>query len=132
MERVERQNRRRQDVFSRFGIRWGNFWQDDPKPPIPPTPPIPPMPDIHIPPIEIPAIDVKVPPMPAVNFPAGFPFSQGETNPPMETPPVSAQATAVEGASNEERMQVLKMLREHKITIEEAEELLRALNGEMD
>lgn len=36
------------------------------------------------------------------------------------------------GVSNEERMLVLKMLQEHKITVEEAEELLAALEGQVD
>jgi hypothetical protein len=39
---------------------------------------------------------------------------------------------AESSVSNDERMLVLKMLQEHKITIEEAEQLLSALEGNLD
>jgi hypothetical protein len=132
MERVERQNRRRQDVFSRFGIRWGNFWPntlEGKKIEVP---------DIKIPAIHVPSIDMKIP---EINIPAmnlnPFGAEPPETPAPPSAPvapvmpePASPEARAGGKVSNEERMQVLKMLREHKITIEEADELLRALGGE--
>ena len=72
----------------------------------------------------------------------------GEKQPPEPSQPPSPRAQAeagqaapmadvrpnqgTSGVSNEERMLVLKMLQEHKISVEEAEELLAALEGQVD
>jgi hypothetical protein len=123
MARVERKNRKRQDIFSRFGIRWGNFWPNVPKPPK----------------VEIPTVEVTMPPMPSIPPVEGFGFEvEPEVKPGqkgrMDSGQAAEQNTGLASGSakvsNEERLHVLKMLREHKISVEEAEELLRMLGGE--
>ena len=71
----------------------------------------------------------------------GHPEPPMPPNPAMEAQP-SAPAAEVNSApfggssassiTNEERMLVLKMLQEHKITVEEAEQLLASLEGLFD
>jgi hypothetical protein len=126
MKRVERQNQRHQDIFSRFGIRWGNFWPNA-SPTIQDDPGV----NVVIPPIQIPKIEVGIP---EINIPG----MEVNFNPRPSQVDVQADATMPDtgvgetsGVSHEERMQVLRMLREHKITIDEADDLLRALSGDV-
>ena len=67
----------------------------------------------------------------------GFAAQARQPEPPVPpTPPMpTGMPTEMEGSSqvtNDERMLVLKMLQEHKITVDEAENLLAALEGQFD
>ena len=103
MERVERENRFSEHGFGKFDKFLGFFGVGQPSGRHP-EPPMPP-------------------------------------NPPMEAQP-SAPAAGTKSTlfevsdastiTNEERMLVLKMLQEHKITVEEAEQLLASLEGQFD
>ncbi|GAP05810.1 hypothetical protein ATHL_00651 [Anaerolinea thermolimosa] len=70
----------------------------------------------------------KRPPEPAQPPSPHAPVDASQVAPTTDVRP--GQGTS--GVSNEERMLVLKMLQEHKITVEEAEELLAALEGQID
>ena len=77
----------------------------------------------------------------------GIPKRQNQPEPPNQSEPtgvVEAQAPVAEtpdaaydyevasNVTNDERMLVLKMVQEHKITVEEAEQLLAELEGKFD
>lgn len=66
---------------------------------------------------------VNRPPVPQVNIP-GAPVSP---NPPSPIPEVSPEKTPI---TDEERLLILEMVRDQKITIEQAEKLLQALEGQ--
>ncbi len=108
MDRVERENQRRDRAFGRkMGKHFGfTFGPDFPTPPEPPSPPE------------------------APNF--NFPGAGMETPAPAAETPVVEDYETVSNVTNEERMLVLKMLQEHKITVEEAEQLLAELEGLFD
>ena len=117
MDRVERQNRQRGDLFSRFGFNF-NF----PTPPTPPASPAAPAPTAKPAPVAKPA------PMAgsqAARTEAQTAKTELVAEPDAGIPPSS-------GVSNDERMLVLKMLQEHKISIEEASQLLNSLEGNFD
>ena len=76
-------------------------------PPIPPLPPIPPIPSI--------------PPLP--------PMGRGASRRRVVNMNFSGAPEASQSVSDEERMTILKMLQEKKITSEEADKLLAALEG---
>ena len=60
------------------------------------------------------------PPAPPMDMPSSSPVAEAKSTP------------ASSDITNEERMLVLKMLQEHKITVEEAEQLLASLEGQFD
>lgn len=129
MERVERQNRRREDLFSRFGFNF-NFGPT----PAPPAPPVSPaVPATPAAPAAPAAPEPLVPFAPLTPF--GQPLVQ-DAAPAVQAAQVSPESVqnvmAESSVSNDERMLVLKMLQEHKITIEEAEQLLSSLDGNFD
>ncbi len=51
---------------------------------------------------------------------------------PVAPKPEESVSSSFSQVSNEERLLVLKMVQEHKITVEEAEQLLAALDGDLD
>jgi hypothetical protein len=106
MERVERENRFGEHAFGKFDKFLGFFGVGHPSGGHP-EPPMPPNP----------------------------PNSPMEAQPPSPAAEVKSDPFDISGASaitNEERMLVLKMLQEHKITVEEAEQLLASLEGQFD
>jgi hypothetical protein len=110
MERVERENRRREHHFGKmWGKRFGIFSFGTEMPEMPEVPGHP-EPPSH--------------PEPTSGVEAQVPVA--------ETPEVSYEYDAPSGVTNEERMLVLKMVQEHKITVEEAEQLLAELDGKFD
>jgi hypothetical protein len=125
MKRVERQNQRHQDIFSRFGIRWGNFWPNA-SPITKDNPGV----NVIIPPIQIPKFDVEIPEINIPDMEGNFNIRPVQVEGQIDTAMSDTGSEETIGVSNEERMQVLKMLREHKITVDEADELLRALSGD--
>ena len=106
MERVERENRFGEHAFGKFDKFLGFFGVGQPfgGHPEPPEPPNPPNQAMEAQP-SAPAAEVK-----------SVPFG----------------GSGASSITNEERMLVLKMLQEHKITVEEAEQLLASLEGLFD
>lgn len=103
MERVERENRFGEHSFGKFDKFLGFFGVAQSSGRHP-EPPMPPKPPMEAQP-SAPAAEVK-----------SAPFDVGDAS----------------TITNEERMLVLKMLQEHKITVEEAEQLLASLEGQFD
>jgi len=103
-EAMERVERktRREGMFGNFN--WGNFNPQPPARPPAPAAPVPPM------------------------APQPFGDTTSQYAQGVSTPDYPEQS----GVSNDERMLVLKMLQEHKITLEEAEELLKSLEGDFE
>jgi len=102
-EAMERVERQNRHREDLFSRLGINFGFNWPAPPVPPAPPAPPMP------------------------PAPEPLAAEKPSAPAAEP-----VAADSGASTDERTLVLKMLQEHKITIEEAEQLLASLEGNFD
>ncbi len=102
MERVERMNRHQEHAFGKFD-KWLGFFGVGGRHFEPPAPPEPPE-----------------PPAPPT----------GEVQP--SSPVAEADFSTASNITNDERMLVLKMLQEHKLTVEEAEQLLASLEGQFD
>jgi hypothetical protein len=98
---AERARRRAHGKSWGFTFSWPEKGIDVRVPPIPPIPPIPPMPNFH------------------------FGFGSGEKRK-RDSEPAGRPADPV---TNEERMAILRMVENKQITVEEAERLLSALEG---
>lgn len=75
--------------------------------------------------VKIPPIDIQIPPIPPVHINVGHPNPAPEPKPQA----VPEEAPGREPTTDEERLLILQMVQEKKITVEEAELLLEALEG---